>query len=57
MSSARQDMTCAIENIIKPYYQQKFQLGSRKSDSVLGEILGSNGSEYEDDCLLSCCAV
>jgi hypothetical protein len=23
----------------------------------LGEILGSRGGEYEDDCLLGCCAV
>jgi hypothetical protein len=29
----------------------------RGSNSVLGEISGSHRSEYEDDCLLGCCAV
>jgi hypothetical protein len=26
------------------------------NDFVLGDISGSHGGEYEDDCLLGCCA-
>jgi hypothetical protein len=27
------------------------------TDLLLGDILGSHGDEYKDDCLLGCCAV
>jgi hypothetical protein len=37
----------------------KDQAGGRDQDNnnMLGEISGSHGSEYDDDCLLGCCAV
>jgi hypothetical protein len=28
-----------------------------ENSGILGEISGSHGGEYEDDCLLGCCAV
>jgi hypothetical protein len=31
--------------------------GSCEQNNKVGEISGSHGGEYEDDCLLACCAV
>jgi hypothetical protein len=33
------------------------QLNNSLRQTLLGQISGSHGDEYEDDCLLECCAV
>jgi hypothetical protein len=37
------------------FYEFKFNQ-QHKSSFLLGEISGSHGGKYEDDCLVGCCA-
>jgi hypothetical protein len=41
------------ETVLEEIFSKHVVITNRK----LSEISGSNGSEYEDDCLLGCCAV
>jgi hypothetical protein len=39
------------------YFTSFYIFPRRIKQDELGEISGSHGGEYEDDCLLGCCAV
>jgi hypothetical protein len=60
---AEKNVTMAIVRTGQPEVQPVFKVASSEfgcrvlNNYHVGEILGSHGGEYEDDCFLCCCAV